>query len=154
MQKAWVARKKSKGFTIIELIVTIVVIGILAAITLISYNGIQQRSRDSQRGSDVTQLKIAIEKYHAEKSQYPDVCSGGDDAACPASSLATELSPYLKQIPHDPKYVADSSYDYQYVRSATQYDAYALLAHYEAKSVCKTGQNVAAGWWGSIIPSC
>ena len=61
MNKAWAAKK---GFTIIELLVSIVVIGILVTIMIVSYNGIQQRSRDSQRGSHMTLLSIAIEKYH------------------------------------------------------------------------------------------
>ncbi|MDB5160371.1 MAG: hypothetical protein JWO99_634 [Candidatus Saccharibacteria bacterium] len=156
MNKAWAAKK---GFTIIELLVSIVVIGILVTIMIVSYGGIQQRSRDSERGSDTTQLKIAIEKYHSEKGQYPDVCSGGDDTDCPASTLATALAPYLSAIPHDPRNVADSATDYRYIRGSVNpptkdYDSYGLLVSYEAKAVCKTGQNIDTTWWGATIPSC
>lgn len=42
-------RASSNGFTILEVLITIVVIGILSAITFFAYNGIQQRSRDSTR---------------------------------------------------------------------------------------------------------
>lgn len=154
MYKVWAAKNESKGFTIIELIVVMVVIGILVTIMIVSYSGIQQRSRDATRDSDITQLKIAIEKYHADESQYPDVCSGGDGSACAASSLATALNPYLKSIPHDPKNTADSSTDYRYVRGTPSTDSYALLVTYEAKATCKTGQNVAPNWWGSTIPTC
>lgn len=143
-----------KGFTIIELIVSIVVIGILVTIMIVSYGGIQQRSRDSERGSDITQLKMAIEKYHAERSSYPDVCPGGDGTDCPASSLATALNPYLKAIPHDPRNPADSATDYRYIRGVPSTDSYGLLVNYEAKSDCKAGQNIDPTWWTTAVPSC
>lgn len=143
-----------KGFTIIELIVAITVIAILAIIMIVSYTGIQQRSRDSDRDSDVTQLKIAIEKYHADKSEYPDACPGGDGNPCAMSNLATELSPYISKIPHDPNHPADSATDYQYVRDATTTDSYGILINYEAKAVCKTGANINTSWWSATIPSC
>jgi prepilin-type N-terminal cleavage/methylation domain-containing protein len=155
MQKAWAAKK---GFTIIELLVCIVVIGILVTIMIVSYSGIQQRSRDSERGSDITTLKIAIEKYHSERGSYPDVCSGGDDTDCPASSLATALSPYLATIPHDPRNTADSATDYRYIRGAVTpsnyVDSYGIEINYEAKTTCKTGQNINAAWWGPAVPTC
>jgi len=155
MQKAWAAKK---GFTIIELLVSIVIIGILVTIMIVSYNGVQQRSRDSQRDSGVTKLKIAIEKYHADKSQYPNVCPGGDDLGCSVSLLATSLAPYLSAIPHDPRGAVDSATDYRYVRGASSpsnyVDSYGILITYEAKAVCKTGQNIKTGWWGPTVPSC
>ena len=158
MKKAWAAKKrlnaKFKGFTIIELLVAIAVIGILVTITVVSYSGIQQRARDSERGSDITQLKIAIEKYHAEKSSFPDVCSGGNDTDCSVSSLAAALGPYLNTIPHDPRNDADSATDYRYIRGALETDSYALLVSYEAKDVCKTGQNIITSWWTAAIPTC
>lgn len=141
-----------KGFTVIELLVVIVVIGILSSITIVTYGGIQQRSRDSRRDSDTTQIKIAIEKFHSDNSMYPASC--GDNVGCPVSSLAVELASYLKSVPHDPKYVADSSGDYKYVRGAVTDDSFALLISYEAKAVCKTGLNINSVWWGSSVPSC
>jgi len=155
MQKAWAAKK---GFTIIELLVSIVIIGILVTIMIVSYNGVQQRSRDSQRDSGVTKLKIAIEKYHADKSQYPDVCPSGDDLSCSVSLLSTSLAPYLSAIPHDPRNAVDSATDYRYVRGASSpsnyVDSYGILVTYEAKAACKTGQNIKTSWWGSTVPSC
>ena len=151
MHNVWAAKK---GFTIIELLVSIAVIGILVTITVVSYNGIQQRARDTERGSDITQIKIALDKYHAEKSGYPDVCPGGDDVDCPASALASTLSPYLATIPHDPKNEADSVTDYRYIRGMLTTDSYGLYASYEAKPACKTGQNVNTGWWTVAVPTC
>jgi general secretion pathway protein G len=150
MHKAWATKH---GFTIIELLVTIVVIGILATIMIASYSGIQQRSRDSERASDTTQIRIAIEKYHADQSQYPSVCSA-DNVDCPASSLATLLGPYLKAVPHDPRNTADSATDYRYIRGDPTTDSYGVLVSYEAKAVCKMGQNIISTWWTVSVPNC
>lgn len=149
MAKKWASKK---GFTIIELLVTMVVIGILASITIVSYSGIQQRSRDSDRESDITLIKVALEKYHADKSMYPGVCTA-DDVPCVVSSLDTELKPYLVKIPHDPKQPVDSALDYQYIRGTTQSDGYGIRVSFESKAQCKTGANVNTTWWTGT-PDC
>ncbi|RYF29662.1 MAG: prepilin-type N-terminal cleavage/methylation domain-containing protein [Chloroflexi bacterium] len=61
------------GFTIVELLIVIVVIGILAAITIVAFNGIQQRGRDSQRVSDINVIKKSLELFHAQNGYYPNV---------------------------------------------------------------------------------
>ena len=48
---------KQRGFTIVELLIVIVVIGVLAAITIVAYNGIQSRARDSARVSDINAIR-------------------------------------------------------------------------------------------------
>ena len=65
--------KSKSGFTIVELLIVIVVIGILAAITIVAYNGIQERGRDAERSSDIRQLHQALELFYAENSYYPSV---------------------------------------------------------------------------------
>lgn len=49
----------------------IVVIAILAAITIVAYNGIQQRARIAQRASDVSAVRKAFEIYKADNGVYP-----------------------------------------------------------------------------------
>lgn len=138
-----------KGFTIVELLIVIVVIGILAAITIIAYNGIQTRARDAKRTADISSIQKAVELYKADNGFYPQ--PGNDDAGYDLSALAPFLvSKYIASIPSDPK----AGVGYGYVRSAVAYDAYGILINYEARAVCKRGVNVAAGWWGSGVPTC
>ena len=59
------------GFTIVELLIVIVVIGILAAITIVAYNGIQQRARDAERKSDISAIQKTLELYYADNGSYP-----------------------------------------------------------------------------------
>lgn len=52
--------RSTKGFTIVELLVVIVVIGILAAIAIVAYNGVQERARVSAATSELRDLENAI----------------------------------------------------------------------------------------------
>ena len=65
----------SRGFTIVELIVTIVVLVTLVTIATLSYMGQQQQTRDSTRKTQATVVAEAIEKYYEENNEYPSVAS-------------------------------------------------------------------------------
>lgn len=53
-------KNKQTGFTIVELLIVIVVIGILAAITIVAYNGIQDRARASQTNAGLNDMLKAV----------------------------------------------------------------------------------------------
>lgn len=68
------------GFTLVELLIVIAILGTLAVVVLIALNPVQQlaRTRDAGRSSTVTQLGRAMEAYAtARGGEYPDV-AGGD----------------------------------------------------------------------------
>lgn len=59
--------KRKSGFTIVELLIVIVVIGILAAITIVAYNGIQDRSRASYLVSDLKKIEKAFRLFGTDQ---------------------------------------------------------------------------------------
>jgi general secretion pathway protein G len=63
--------KNNKGFTIVELLIVIVVIGILAALVLNSFRGVQERARDTKRRTDVNAQASQLEVYYTDNGGYP-----------------------------------------------------------------------------------
>jgi prepilin-type N-terminal cleavage/methylation domain-containing protein len=68
-------QRKRSGFTIVELLIVIVVIGILASIVMVAYPGYQQRTRDNERKSDVSQFAAAFKAYALQKNDYMESTS-------------------------------------------------------------------------------
>lgn len=62
---------RSQGFTIVELLIVIVVIAILAAITVVSYNGITARASDAAIQSDLRNFGQKIEAQRAQTGSVP-----------------------------------------------------------------------------------
>lgn len=109
---------KPAGFTIVELLIVIVVIGILAAITIVAYNGIQARARDAQRLSDIKSIAKAIELYKVNNGSYPPFNStlnaGGWEVSTNGTSATNFLSVLtttnvISKVPVDPTNTGNSS---------------------------------------------
>lgn len=74
-------KNKQSGFTIVELLIVIVVIGILAGLVITTFNGIQQKARDTERETDIKALHGQIEAFSAQKGYYPSLTDMNDRTA-------------------------------------------------------------------------
>jgi type IV pilus assembly protein PilA len=64
-------KNKEQGFTIVELLIVIVVIGILAALVITTFTGIQQKARNTERQTDIKAIHGQVEAYYAQNGRYP-----------------------------------------------------------------------------------
>lgn len=65
--------KTKSGFTIVELLIVIVVIGILASVTIVAYNGVQANARNAARLNAIKNWRTLLDSYHALHGHYPAV---------------------------------------------------------------------------------
>jgi prepilin-type N-terminal cleavage/methylation domain-containing protein len=123
--------KQQSGFTIVELLIVIVVIAILATITVVAYNGIQARARDSHRLQDITSVYQALLLYYTDNGSYPVTATpfgdGLSDANCTVGSKSTNWIPglvptYMNALPQSfgPRSESTSGC-YQYASDGKQY---------------------------------
>lgn len=66
-------KKRQSGFTIVELLIVIVVIGILAALVITTYSGIQAKARNSKRQVDLQSLQTQLEAFYSQNGFYPSL---------------------------------------------------------------------------------
>jgi prepilin-type N-terminal cleavage/methylation domain-containing protein len=72
MGKISMKKSAQRGFTIVELLIVIVVIGILAALVIVTFSGIQQKARDTKRQTDVKAMHSQLEAFFAQNGGgYP-----------------------------------------------------------------------------------
>ena len=92
--------KKSKAFTLIELLMVIAIIGILAALIIVSLQGATNKARDATRISDVASISKAVEMYKAENDSYP---SPYNELIVAGSGIGSFLisKGYLTTVPTD-----------------------------------------------------
>src|SRR6266536_5882438 len=82
--------RTENGFTLIELIVVVTIIGILAGVAISNVKWAQQKAREAALRQDLFEMRKAIDDYYADKQKYPDSLAG----------LKSEH--YLRNIPKDP----------------------------------------------------
>lgn len=74
-------KTKERGFTLVELLIVIVVIAILAAISIVAYNGITNRGKSVKAQATASNILKKVEAYNAELGAYPTTFAGMTGAA-------------------------------------------------------------------------
>jgi len=84
-----VPRAQERGFTLIELIVVVTIIGLLAGIAIVNVKFAQRKAREAVLMENLSSLRKAIDNFYADKQRFPNDLN--------------ELVPnYIRQIPKDP----------------------------------------------------
>jgi general secretion pathway protein G len=140
------SKNKSKplsvGFTLVELLVVITILGVLATIGLVSFASAQARGRDAQRKSDLKQIASSLELYYSDYGKYPN-SDNGKIQGCPSTSNTdcewgvagsksdfTDLrTTYFASLPKDPS--SDQNYYYLPVTVGSVNQGFQLYARLE-----------------------
>ncbi len=118
---------KSKGFTLIELVVVTTIILVLFVVATISFAGANQKARDSRRLTDLSRIQSALELYRQ-----------GVGTSYPGSIADLVTAGLMSTEPSDPK---PDNYKYSYHQSGNgyTYELYAFLEIASSANYCTNG---------------
>lgn len=98
-----------KGFTLIEILIVVAILGLILVAVLMSMRTQRQKAEDARVKADLERLRIAFEDYYNDNNCYPPATMF--DAAADCNSTA--LAPYMTNIPCDPR--TEEPYVIEYV---------------------------------------
>ncbi|MEK7501066.1 MAG: type II secretion system protein [Patescibacteria group bacterium] len=123
-------KRLSQGFTLVELLVVITIIGILSSVVLVSLNSARTKARDAKRVADLASLRIALEGYY--DGNYGTDGSGADTGYEYPSSLADIVEvAVISAEPKDPS--AGAAYSYNSAGCTTANQGYIIMATLETQ---------------------
>ena len=122
----FVAWHRSKGFTLIEVLIVVAIIGLLASIVLVGYGSFRSRGRDTRRVADLNEAQKGLELYYLKFQYYPAVAASDSWSSLKNSLVSAGIG--VNNISNDPlapnrtyKYGASSDFQ-NYVLAATLED--------------------------------
>jgi prepilin-type N-terminal cleavage/methylation domain-containing protein len=130
--------KNNKGFTIVELLIVIVVIGILALLVITTYSGIQAKARNSKRQTDLASLQTHLEGFYNDNGYYPNL----GDMNNQATFVKTNLNGTDPQAFLDPSHANKSDFNLVATPTAKTY-AYAVTQA-DGTTACETDHTLCA----------
>jgi prepilin-type N-terminal cleavage/methylation domain-containing protein len=174
------SRILERGFTLIEILVAIAIIGLLSAIIIVSLNNSRKEARDAKRKSEIVQIRTAIQMYALNNGgvfptrttsgcSFTDntggICLGhsstmscwlGWNSSSGCDNLNLALQPYMKNIPDDPlnntSYYGDA---YLYINNDSPTPNPVL--HWGIEKIGATSKDClggAVGVWGNGKQHC
>lgn len=78
--KAKIKQENTSGFTVVEILVVLLIIGVLTTILLLTYSGIEQHQRNNTRIADIKLIQSNLETYYAESGFYPTLVEMNDQS--------------------------------------------------------------------------
>lgn len=114
-------KKHQKGFSLIELLVVISIIGLLASIVMTSLNSTRVKARDTKRLASIRQIQTALEMYYNTNGTYPMMgawINSVDGDANWLTSFATALQPFISSLPND---ATATGYRYRITNDGAKY---------------------------------
>ena len=123
---------KVSGFTLIEILIVVAIIGLLASIVLVGYGSVRARGRDTRRVVDLNEIQKGLELYYTKNLKYPQALSDVVSGGIGVSALPTDPS-----NPSQPYQYAPVDSGQSYILSATleEKDGNAAIFRNSANSV-------------------
>lgn len=122
---------KLQGFTIVELLIVIAIIGMLASIVLVQIQEVRKKQRDAEREQEIKTLQNALALYVSNATTYPITSGAVALTGTDSVSLALINADAIRAIPIDPL----NTGNYRYVYNSADGATYTLTYYLETDSI-------------------